>query len=90
MKVTKTCPIRQPENIVEKLNSSSCLVQFCWFVQFYYPILILKKLTDIIADAKQVFSAKNVSEKSTFSCIKYLKAKTREPIGCAMITFRQI
>ena len=31
LKVTRTCPIWQPEKIVEKLNGSSCLVKFCWF-----------------------------------------------------------
>ena len=30
LKVTRTCPIWQPEKMVEKLNRSSCLVKFCW------------------------------------------------------------
>lgn len=30
LKVTWTCPIWQPEKMVEKLNYSSCLVKFCW------------------------------------------------------------
>ena len=32
LKVTRTCPNWQPEKMVEKLNRSSCLVKFCWFV----------------------------------------------------------
>ena len=31
LKVMRTCPIWQPEKMVEKLNRSSCLVKFCWF-----------------------------------------------------------
>ena len=30
-KVTRTCPIRQSEKMIEKLNRLSCLVKFCWF-----------------------------------------------------------
>ena len=31
LKITWTCPIWQPEKMVEKLNRSSCFVKFCWF-----------------------------------------------------------
>ena len=31
LKITWTCPIWQPEKMVENLNRSPCFVKFCWF-----------------------------------------------------------
>ena len=58
LKVTKTCPLWQPKNMVEKLNRSSCFMVFCSDAE-------KKKLTDIIANVKVVLYAENFSEKMT-------------------------
>lgn len=59
LKVTKTCPLWQPKNMVEKLNRLWCFVVFC------IPDAKKKKLTDIIANVKVVLYAENFSEKIT-------------------------
>ena len=58
LKVTKTFPLWQPKNMVEKLNRLSCFVVFCSDAE-------KKKLTDIIANVKVVLYAENFSEKMT-------------------------
>lgn len=56
MKVTKACPIWQPENIFETLLVNTVLL----------PHTELKNLMSIIADEEVLFYVENVSEKITF------------------------
>ena len=68
MKVTKACPIWQPENIFETLKRV-LLILPCKFLlvnTVLLPHIELKNLMSIIADEEVPFYFDNVSEKITF------------------------
>ena len=68
MKVTKACPISQPENIFETLKRV-LLILPCKVLlvnTVLLPHTELKNLMSIIADEEVLFYVENVSEKITF------------------------